>query len=123
MKKALKITALCLVLAIAVSALASCGGLSGTYSCDVMVMGTGVKMAFDGDDVRISITYAGVEAFSADTTYTIEDDKISFNLADEEEVESAVVKAVIAWLETPLAFEEGDDYIKIGVFTFTEVKD
>ena len=121
MKKALKLTALCLVLAIAVSALASCGGLSGTYSCDVM--GTGVKMAFDGDNVKISITYLGAEAFSTSTTYTIEDDKISFNLADEEKVESTVVKAVIAWLETPLAFEEGDDYIKIGVFTFTEVKD
>ena len=113
MKKITKILAVVMAVLMLCLALASCGKkLSGKYTADVL--GTGVAMTFDGSDVKIAITVATVEVASVDAKYEIKDDKISFDFADEEEVENALAKKVLESLEEPVSFEEGDDYIKIA---------
>lgn len=114
MKKSIRIVAMLMVVLILCMSLASCAKkLSGEYSADVF--GTGTTMTFDGNNVKIAITVTLLgEVASLDATYEIKDDKISFDIADEEEVTNDLAKQVIASLEEPVAFEKGDDYIKIG---------
>jgi hypothetical protein len=102
---------------------ASCGKkLSGTYSAEIFR--TGTSMTFDGKNVKIAInvTILG-EVASMDATYKIKDDKITFEIANEEEVTNELAKKVIAALEEPADFEEGDDYIKIGETKYTKKAD
>lgn len=114
MKKSVRILAVVMVALMLCLTLASCGKkLSGKYSADVL--GTGTTMTFDGKNVKIAITVTLLgEVASLDATYKIEDDKISFDIADEEEVTNELAKKVIKSLETPVSFEEGEDYIKIA---------
>jgi hypothetical protein len=81
-------------------------------------------MTFDGSNVKIAIkvTLLG-EVASMDAKYEIKDDKISFDIADEEEVTNDLAKKVIASLEQPVSFEEGEDYIKIGDVKYTKQAD
>ena len=113
MKKSVRIMAAVMVVLMLCLSLASCGKtLSGKYSADIL--GTGTTMTFDGKDVKIAITVTLIgEVASVDATYKIKDDKISFDIADEEEVTNELAKKVIATLEEPVSFEEGEDYIKI----------
>ncbi len=113
MKKSVKILAIVMVAAMLCLCLASCAKtLKGKYSADFL--GTGTTLDFDGKDVKIAITVLGKEVASLDATYEIKDDQISFDIADEDEVDNTLAKKVINALEEPSAFEEGDDYIKIG---------
>ncbi len=113
MKKSVKILAVVMVAAMLCLCLASCGKtLKGKYSADVL--GTGTTLDFDGKDVKIAITVTLLgEVASLDATYQIKDDQITFEIADEEEVDNALAKKVIKALEEPSDFEEGEDYIKI----------
>jgi hypothetical protein len=96
--------------------------LSGKYSADLF--GTGTTMTFDGSNVKIAITVTLLgEVASMDAKYEIKDDKISFDIADEEEVTNDLAKKVIASLEQPVSFEEGEDYIKIGDVKYTKQAD
>ena len=121
MKRILSALLVCVLLVGCVLSMASCAKrLSGKYSADVF--GAGTTMTFDGKDVKIAITVPLVgEVASLDATYEIKDGKISFDIADEEEVTNAVAKKVIASLETPVDFEEGDNYIKIGGAKYEKV--
>lgn len=120
MKKSMRILSVVLAVLMLCLALASCGKkLSGKYSADVL--GTGTTLAFDGSDVKIAITVLGNEVASIDATYKIKDDKISFDVADEEKIENTLAKKVVASLEKEVAFEEGDDYIKIGDVKYEKV--
>lgn len=123
MKKALRLTALCLVLVMMVATLASCGGPSGKYTASSFLGGK-VTLNFDGDNVTITIIdpVFGTEVFNKTTTYTIEDDKISFDFADEEETDSLIAKSIIAAFETPVPYEKVDEGIKINKVTFTKEK-
>ena len=114
MKKSVRILSVVMVALMICLTLASCGKtLSGKYSADIL--GTGTTMTFDGKDVKIAITVTLIgEVASVDATYKIKDDKISFDIADEEEVTNELAKKVIATLEEPVPFEEGEDYIKIN---------
>lgn len=114
MKKSVRILAVVMVALMLCLTLASCGKrLSGKYSADIW--GTGTTMTFDGKNVKIAITVTLLgEVASLDATYKIEDNKISFDIADEEEVTNELAKKVIESLETPVSFEEGEDYIKIN---------
>ena len=114
MKKSVRILAVLMVALMLCLTLASCGKtLSGKYSADVL--GTGTTMTFDGKDVKIAITVTLIgEVASLDATYEIKDDKISFDIADEEEITNELAKKVVKSLEEPVSFEEGEDYIKIN---------
>ena len=74
MKKALRITALCLVLIMAVATLASCGGPSGKYSRKDTVAGIEVETYYEFDGDKVSFSVGGVEV--SDATYEINDGKI-----------------------------------------------
>jgi uncharacterized lipoprotein YehR (DUF1307 family) len=123
MKKSLRIVAVVMVALMLCLCLASCGKkLSGKYSADLF--GTGTTMTFDGSNAKIAITVTLLgEVASMDAKYEIKDDKISFDIADEEEVTNDLAKKVIASLEQPVSFEEGEDYIKIGDVKYTKQAD
>lgn len=81
-KNILRVTALAIILVMAVAMLASCGTkLSGTYKCDDTSV-LDVTLTFDGDNVtakgKISIVSAEVSG-----TYKIDGDKITFNFGDD----------------------------------------
>ena len=107
MKKTLKIAAVVMAVLMVTLALASCGKtLSGTYAAEVF--GTGVSYEFSGKNVEISLTVAGATVASAEGTYKIDGDKITFEFdSDKDDVKK---------YSGEFAFEEGDDYIKIGTF-------
>ncbi len=123
MKKSIRIIAVVMVALMLCLSLASCGKkLSGKYSADIF--GTGTTMTFDGSDVKIAITVTFIgEVASLDATYEIKDDKISFDIADEEKVTNDLAKKVIKSLEEPVSFEEGEDYIKINGVTYKAVEE
>ncbi len=122
MKKSVKILAVVMTALMLCLCLASCGKtLKGKYSADIL--GTGTTLDFDGKNVTIAITVLGKEVASLDATYEIKDDKISFDIADEDDVENTLAKQVIKALEEPAAFEEGDDYIKIGSTKYKLLED
>lgn len=123
MKKSVRILAIVMVVLMLAMSLTACGKkLSGKYSADVL--GTGTTMTFDGSDVKIAITVTLLgEVASVDATYEIKDDKISFDIADEEEITNDLAKKVIKSLEEPVDFEEGEDYIKIAGVKYTKVEE
>ena len=123
MKKTMtRIVAVALVAVMLCLGLASCGKtLSGTYSAEEL--GTGITLKFDGKDVKFTIKVLGSEVASFDATYEIKDDKITFDVADEEEISNDFAKEIIEELEEPVDFEEGDDYIKIDGDKFTKQDD
>ena len=119
MKKSIKILALTLAVVLLCASLAACGKkLSGKYSADFL--GTGTTLTFDGSDVTIAITVTFVgEVASLNATYEIKDDKITFDIADEETVTNDLAKKVITELEKPQSFSEGENTITIGGVTYT----
>ena len=123
MKKTLRIVALLMIVCVFCVSLTSCGKkLSGKYSADVL--GTGTTMTFDGSDVKIAITVTFIgEVASVDAKYEIKDDKISFDFADEDKVTNELAKKVLKSLETPVSFEEGEDFIKINGVKYSKVAD
>ncbi len=123
MKKSIRILAVAMVALMLCLCLVSCGKkLSGEYAATVEAFGieTGKKMEFSGKNVTISYVVANHEVASIDGTYSIEDDKITFDLIDEEKVEDKDAKAFLADLNGSVSFEEGDDYIKIGGVKYTK---
>ena len=119
MKKSIKLLALTLAVVLLCASLVACGKkLSGKYSADFL--GTGTTLTFDGKNVAIGITVAFIgEVASLNATYEIKDDKITFDIADESTVTNALAKQVIAALEQPQAFSEGENTITIGGVTYT----
>ncbi len=123
MKRSIRILAVAMVAIMLCLCLASCGKkLSGEYSATVEAFGyeTGKKMEFSGENVTVSYLVANKEVASIDGTYSIDDDKITFDFVDESEVEDKDAKAFLASLNGSLSFEEGDGYIKIGGVKYTK---
>ena len=123
MKRSIRIFALAMAILMLAMTFAGCGKkLSGKYSADVL--GTGTTMTFDGSDVKIGITVTLLgEVASLDATYKIKDDKISFDIANEEEITNDLAKKVIRSLEEPVDFLEGEDYININGVKYEKVAD
>lgn len=120
MKKSLKITAALLSLVMLCFCLASCGNrLKDTY--EATVLGTGTVLEFDGKNVTVSFTVLGKSVGSTDATYTIKKDKITFEFANEDEIDNMLAKQVIEILEEPASFKNNGDSIKIGSLTFDKV--
>ncbi len=121
MKKSVRILAVAMALLMVMVVLASCGKtLKGKYSADFL--GTGTTMEFDGKNVRLAVTVTLIgEVAAIEGTYTIKDDKISFDFVDEDEITNEKAKAVLAKFSEPVSFEEGDDYIKIAGVKYNKV--
>ena len=101
-----KIVALVLVAVMLTMTLASCGGISGTYSAEVL--GIGVEYEFKGSKVTITPKLLGGYGDPVEATYKIKDDKITITIKGDEDSEYAGT----------YDFEKGDDYIKIGAVTY-----
>ncbi len=117
MKKTVRILAVVMSVLMLALCLASCGKtLSGKY--EGKMSGTGVTFDFKGSKVDIVFSVVGFNADPIEASYKIEDDKISFEFADEEEIDNYVVKLLIEGMETPMDFEETENGIKIGVVEY-----
>ena len=122
MKKTVRLVALAMVAVVLCLALAACGKtLSGKYSAEAL--GTGATYEFKGSKVTVTYKALGTEVYSVECKYQIKDDKITFEIADEDEISNELAKKVVAELEKPAAFEEGDNYIKIGDVKYTKQAD
>ena len=118
MKKSVKVLALVMTVVMLCITLASCGKkLSGTYENDATVLSSGVVTTYEFSGSKVTLT---VETKLAGTTvgdpvviegkYSIDDDKITFEFeGDDEEADK---------YSTTSDFEEGEDYIKIGILEF-----
>ncbi len=113
MKKSIRILAVAMVAVLLCLCLVSCGKkLSGEY--EATIAGTGKKMEFSGKNVTVTYLFLTKEVASVDGTYSIEDDKITFDFVDEDKVEDKDAKEFLAGLAGSVSFEEGDGYIKIA---------
>ena len=122
MKNTIKIIALALVLVMSVLTLAACAKtLSGKYQATVL--GNGTVLTFNGNKVTIAITVVGKEIGSIEANYEIKDDKISFSFPELDDSADSAVQAFAEALKEPVAFEQGDDYIKIGGTKYNKAKD
>ena len=118
MKKTVRLIALAMVAVMLCLALAACGKtISGKYSAEAL--GTGATYDFKGSKVTVTYKALGTEVYSVECKYEIKDDKITFDIADESTVTNALAKQVIAALEQPQAFSEGENTITIGGATYT----
>ncbi len=109
MKKTIRVAALVMALLMVGMMFVACGKtLSGEYSAEIA--GTGASFEFSGKNVTITSKIGGAEIYSADGTYEIEDDKITFSFENSEAKE----------FSGTFDFEEGDDYIKIGIVKYTK---
>ena len=106
-----KIIALVLVAVILTMTLASCGGVSGKYSAELL--GTGVELEFKGSKVTARFKVLGSYGDPIEGKYKIKGDEITITFPDgDKETED---------ISGTHAFEKGDDYVKIGVVTYKSV--
>ena len=90
MKTTVRIIAVLLLVCMLGATVVACGKkLSGTYSAEII--GTGVEYVFDGSKVSINLKAAGIQIASAEGTYSIDGDKITF------ESEVQVSPMFLAW--------------------------
>ena len=109
MKNTVRVIAVVLLICMLGLTLVSCGKkLSGTYSAEVI--GSGAEYEFSGSKVTITIKALGAEIASAEGKYSIDDDKITFEFESEDDD----VKKYSGTFD----FEEGEDYIKIGIVKY-----
>ena len=119
MKRTLSVILAVLVLASVMLTLVSCGGPSGTYD------GALFDLKFKGDNATV-IVGEGDNAKELKGTYEItenDDGKqyISFDFIDESEAtddQKAVLDVIEKIIGTKVTYEETDDGIKIGLFSF-----
>ena len=123
MKKSIRILAVAMIAVMLCLCLASCGKtLSGEYAATLEAFGleTGKKMSFSGKNVTVSYVVANHELASVDGTYTIEDEKITFDFVDEDQVENEDAKDFLAGLTGSVSFEEGDGYKVESLITYRD---
>ena len=102
MKRFTKILAIVLVLSMTCFLLASCG-FSGTYA------NSSTEITFKGKKITIETS-----SMKAEGTYKIDGDKLIIKIDD-----STNSLFTNMW-EGKHNFEKGDDYIKIGIFTYNK---
>ena len=109
MKNAMKVFALTLCLVMMVSVFTACGDVSGEYAYSSTIFGvtttTTYKFSLFGNDVTKTVT-SGDTTKTTEYTYELneEGDEITFYNTDGEK-------------EATWNFEQGDDYIKMGLAT------
>ena len=106
-----KIIALALVAVMLTLTLVSCGGVSGTYSAELV--GSGVELEFKGSKVIARFKLLGMYGDPIEGTFKVKGDEITITFPDGDKDTQD--------LSGTHAFEKGDDYIKIGVVTYKAV--
>ena len=106
-----KVIALALVAVMLTLTLVSCGGVSGTYSAELV--GSGVELEFKGSKVIARFKLLGMYGDPIEGTFKVKGDEITITFPDGDKDTKD--------LSGTHAFEKGDDYIKIGVVTYKAV--
>ena len=124
MKKSIRILALSMVAVMLCLCLASCGNtLKGEYESKLGALGLIRKTReFDGDNVTVTYWVSDLAVSTVEGTYTIDDDKITFDFVDESGVDHKDAREFLETLKGELSFEKGKDYVKIGGVEYTKVK-
>ena len=104
MKKILSVVLACALLVGCLFTLASCGGVSGSYSAELSVFGQSASTTYDFHGSKVDIitktTILGnVNTETVEASYKIADGEITITTEDG---------------ENTYTFEEGDGYIKIA---------
>ncbi|MBO5415564.1 MAG: hypothetical protein J6A83_02905 [Clostridia bacterium] len=119
MKKSVKVLALVMVALMLCMSFASCAKkLSGEYVNDATIAGSGIVTTyeFSGNKVTLTVETKALGVVveegtaSREGTYSIGEDKITFEFEGDDTVAKEYSKT--------LDFEEGEDYIKIGIVKF-----
>ncbi len=111
MKKSVRIVAVVMALLMVTLVFASCGKtLKGTYSAEAF--GTGASYEFSGKNVTVTYKALGNVLYEIEGTYKIEDDKITFTFENDDENAKDY--------SGTFDFEEGENYIKIGIVKYTK---
>lgn len=112
MKKSIRVLALVMALTMVLFVFASCGKkLSGEYSAEVL--GSGATYEFKGSKVTITVKLLGSAVFTAEGTYKIADDKITFTFESDDDKADEY--------NGTFDFEEKEDSIKIGIVEYKKV--
>lgn len=140
MKKFVRIMAFAMMLTLLCTAFVSCGKkLSGEYEMELAdetagglegilgnlgdalgdALDTSASLIFDGSKVTYKATVLGQSA-EWEGTYSIDDDKITFDFVDEEEVTNDDLKDVLADINGTFDFVEDGDKIKIDGITYVK---
>ncbi|MBQ8583762.1 MAG: hypothetical protein IJ488_04030 [Clostridia bacterium] len=120
MKRIISTVLVCLLLIGSVFALASCGNNpSGTYESTgyISVAKTGGVYEFSGKKVTYTYYIGGVESYSVEGEFKVaenDEGELEITLTYGEEKEDAESGTV--------AFEKGDDYIKIAGIKYTKAE-
>ncbi len=116
MKKVIKAVAVLALALIVCMSFVSCGKkLSGKYEADIVI--AKVQLEFSGNKVTLKPSVFGVAGHEIEGTYEIDDDKITLTYGDEDKDAAEEYD-----LSGTFDFEEGDDYIKIGLVKYKAVK-
>ena len=122
-KTILKVLTLSLVAVMLICTLASCGKMiSGSYDAQIEFLGQKVTVTYtftlNKVEATSKVTVLGnVQSETAEGTYKItENSDGSMEITFEFEKETDVFK------NETVTFEEGEDYIKIGLATYNKVK-
>ena len=103
MKKLIKILAITLVLSMIGLLLTSCGGFSGTYAS------SSTEITFKGNKITIETS-----SMKAEGTYEINGDKLIIK------IDNSTNSLFANTWEGEHNFEKGENYIKIGIFTYNK---
>ena len=118
MKKTTKLLALLLVAVLLTMTLASCGGISGKYSAELL--GTGVELEFKGSKVNARFKVLGSYGDPIEGKYKIKkaDDKmeITFTFEDENDDTKAYGGT------QSFSIDKENDTIKIGLVTYKKAE-
>lgn len=111
-KSVIKVVALLTLAVIVCMAMASCGKtLSGKYEADALI--AKVELEFKGSKVILTPSVLGASTDGFEGTYKIDDDKITITFEGDAKEEADKYD-----LSGTFDFEEGDDYIKIGLVKY-----
>ena len=120
MKKITKVLALVLVLSMVCVIFASCGKtISGKYQLDVRVAGTGAVTTYEFSGSKYTCT---VETYLLGSLTNTETSEGTYEIVETESgtLQISFTKKGAESASTPVAFEEGENTIKIGILTYTK---
>ncbi|MBE6543263.1 MAG: hypothetical protein E7675_02580 [Ruminococcaceae bacterium] len=117
MKRVFSVAALVLVFAVMATVFASCAPtISGTYyQGDKSVTKTYTEFSFSGKNVTIKSYVLGTAVWETEATYSLDKEKTKITI----EVPDSAKDGAKAY-SGEFSFEEGEDYIKIGVLKYTK---
>lgn len=117
MKRVFSTVALVLVLAIFATVFASCAPtISGTYyQGDKKITKTYVEFSFSGKNVTIKSFVLGEALWETKATYSLNKEKTQITIEVSDDAKDSA-KAYSG----EFSFEEGEDYIKIGIIKYSK---